>query len=126
MNHYICKMYDKQRLPQISPSPHHQGYKSTGGEASVSVMPGIVLHTLGAPRKGNVKFEGGRTWSPKGTPQSGSGGILLTTSISGGHIVTFFWTYYNCARNRLSLGPSSLLRHTFLSCTDYDSYTSFC
>jgi hypothetical protein len=33
---------------------------------------------------------------------------------------------YHCARNGLPLGPSSLLRHTFLSRTDYDSYTSFC
>jgi hypothetical protein len=35
-----------------------------------------------------------------------------------------FLTY--CARNGLSLGPSSLLRHTLPSRTDYDSYTSFC
>jgi hypothetical protein len=40
--------------------------------------------------------------------------------------VTFFLplTYYR-AHNGLSLGPSSLLRHTLLSRTDYDSYTSF-
>jgi hypothetical protein len=33
---------------------------------------------------------------------------------------------YPCAHNGLPLGPSSLLRHTSLSRTDYDSYTSFC
>jgi hypothetical protein len=32
---------------------------------------------------------------------------------------------YHCAHNGLSLGPSSLLRHTLPSRTDYDSYTSF-
>jgi hypothetical protein len=32
---------------------------------------------------------------------------------------------YDCAHNGLSLGPSSLLRHTLPSRTDYDSYTSF-
>jgi hypothetical protein len=32
---------------------------------------------------------------------------------------------YHCARNGLSLGPSSLLRHHLPSRTDYDSYTSF-
>jgi hypothetical protein len=35
-----------------------------------------------------------------------------------------FLTYY-CAHNGLPLGPSSLLRHTSPSRTDYDSYTSF-
>jgi hypothetical protein len=32
------------------------------------------------------------------------------------------FSYYNCARNGLSLGPSSSFRHTLLSRTDYDSY----
>jgi hypothetical protein len=32
-----------------------------------------------------------------------------------------FLTYYDCARNGLSLGPSSLLHHTLPSRTDYDS-----
>jgi hypothetical protein len=32
---------------------------------------------------------------------------------------------YHCAHNGLPLGPSSLLRHTLPSRTDYDSYTSF-
>jgi hypothetical protein len=32
---------------------------------------------------------------------------------------------YHCAHNGLSLGPSSLLRHTLPSRTNYDSYTSF-
>jgi hypothetical protein len=31
------------------------------------------------------------------------------------------FSYHHCACNGLSLGPSSLLRHTLLSCTDYDS-----
>jgi hypothetical protein len=39
------------------------------------------------------------------------------------------WCYifltYHCAYNGLPLGPSSLLRHTPPSRTDYDSYTSF-
>jgi hypothetical protein len=38
--------------------------------------------------------------------------------------VTFFLLTYHCAHNGLSLGPSSLLRHTLPSRTDYDSYTS--
>jgi hypothetical protein len=45
----------------------------------------------------------------------------------GAHMVLIcyvFLTYY-CAHNGLSLGPSSLLRHTLSSRTDYDSYTSF-
>jgi hypothetical protein len=38
--------------------------------------------------------------------------------------VTFFLPLnYHRAHNGLSLGPSSLLRHTLLSRTDYDSYT---
>jgi hypothetical protein len=40
------------------------------------------------------------------------------------HHCYVFLTYY-CARNGLSLGPSSLLRHHLPSRTDYDSYTSF-
>jgi hypothetical protein len=42
----------------------------------------------------------------------------------GGTDCYVFLTYY-CAHNGLSLGPSSLLRHTLPSRTDYDSYTSF-
>jgi hypothetical protein len=35
----------------------------------------------------------------------------------------FLLLTYHRAHNGLSLGPSSLLRHTLLSRTDYDSYT---
>jgi hypothetical protein len=35
------------------------------------------------------------------------------------------FSYDNCAYNRLSLGPSSLLRHTLPSCTDYDSADTY-
>jgi hypothetical protein len=36
----------------------------------------------------------------------------------------YIFLTYHCAHNGLSLGPSSLLRHTLPSRTDYDSYTS--
>jgi hypothetical protein len=35
------------------------------------------------------------------------------------------FSYYNCARNGLSSGPSSLLRHTLPSRTDYDSAATY-
>jgi hypothetical protein len=54
--------------------------------------------------------------------------LIASTSLTGHrnavHAVTFFLSYH-CAHNGLSLGPSSLLRHTSPSRTDYDSYTSF-
>jgi hypothetical protein len=39
----------------------------------------------------------------------------------GGSSSCYVFLSYHCARNGLPLGPSSLLRHTSLSRTDYDS-----
>jgi hypothetical protein len=41
------------------------------------------------------------------------------------HRRCYVFLTYHCAHNGLPLGPSSLLRHTLPSRTDYDSYTSF-
>jgi hypothetical protein len=40
-------------------------------------------------------------------------------------LLCYVFLTYHCAHNGLPLGPSSLLRHTSPSRTDYDSYTSF-
>jgi hypothetical protein len=37
-SHYICETYGKQRLPQISPSPHHWRKVITLGKASILVV----------------------------------------------------------------------------------------
>jgi hypothetical protein len=52
----------------------------------------------------------------------GSDGVL--TRVVGELAICYVFLTYDCAHNGLSLGPSSLLRHTLLSRTDYDSYTS--
>jgi hypothetical protein len=64
-NCYICEKNGKLRLPQISPSPRHQG-KVKHGVASVLVVPVEVLYTFSGHTKERSKCkEGGRTWSPK-------------------------------------------------------------
>jgi hypothetical protein len=55
--------------------------------------------------------------------------LTLYTSLSGDCILhprpryphCYVFLTYHCARNGLPLGPSSLLRHTSPSRTDYDS-----
>jgi hypothetical protein len=49
------------------------------------------------------------------------GALSLTTTHGVLYLSMLCFSYYNCAYNRLPLGPLSLLRHTLLSCTDYDS-----
>jgi hypothetical protein len=48
---HLKETYSNQRQPQISPSPHHQG-KVKRGEASVSVLPLIVIaRDFNVPRR---------------------------------------------------------------------------
>jgi hypothetical protein len=63
---------------------------------------------------------------PRFPTRMGEGGARNSTiNLAWSNMACYVFLTYDCAHNGLSLGPSSLLRHTLLSRTDYDSYTSF-